>query len=445
MTTICDIVYRKYIITHNVKTEMLTPSYLKSPEYITLVLDEKQPSNLNRVLFSIFISMYTNSTPDRKTKYTFIKSILTNEYHTDSQKASFIDKFQLVQRIYWTLCKFAHRWKWNRAEYAIKHDLLLNPIEPDKYFVLTLLHASKKYLFTKSDLTNIIESALTHSPYIYAEPLPIKNPYNNMIFDKSHLYTIYFFMKHRMFVLPTIFHQYFLYNFHLKLFRDNNEALIRKMHISSMVQTNNQAKLLMDIKTMLRRYNEQCVSVETEIYIEPDFPVSVLISAMKPYLHIFYTSMYALDQVEKGTAITELKYYLNQFHCSSPTFGRKFMQTTCRDIVKNIHPIYIHDTRYTNLILKPFSRNYCTSHVEIIEDDITEEKEPDTPGYPLFQQSTIVRRPYVLAYTPYDNDYIMDEDTSISSENNNDDDNDSDDITVVINHVISDSDSDDEM
>ena len=89
-----------------------------------------------------------------------------------------------------------------------------------------------KYLFTKSDLTKIIENALINSPYIYAEPLPIRNPYNNS-FWKIHLYNIYFFMKHG-FILPRIFHQYFIHNFHLKVFRDNTECMIREMHIKTM-------------------------------------------------------------------------------------------------------------------------------------------------------------------------------------------------------------------
>jgi hypothetical protein len=239
-----------------------------------------------------------------------------------------------------------------------------------------------------------------------------------------------------------------LYNFHLKLFRDNNEALIRKMHISSMIKTNNTSRLLTDITTMIRYYNEKCMSVEDEIYIEPDFPNSVLIRAMKPYLYLFYTATYALDQAEKGTARTDLKYQLTRFHYTSPTFGRKFMQAPRHSMVNNAEPTYMHDTRHTNLVLKPFSRNYDTSHVEIIEDNTAEEKDSGVPVYLLFPSSTIVPRPYTNAYDTDDTERIISETTSQSeSSDDNEMSDDDHDITVLINlaNHSSDNDSDDEF
>jgi len=456
MTTICDIIYRKYIINSNAPTSMLTINYMQSNEYYEIIMhpSNTQCHDMNYVQLSIFISLYMHSATNTqstliKSKYSFIKNFLSNCYYSTTQKDSFIDKIRTAQRLYRTLCRFAYKWKWRRAEYAIKHDLLLNHLEPGQYFVLTLLHANKKYLFTTSDLTNIIETALTHSPYIYTEPLPIKNPYNNLIFDKSHLYTIYFFMKTRMFTLSTIFHHYFLHNFHLKIFRDNNEALIRKMHISSMIRTNNKPKLIADITAMIHRYNERCNLIKDEIYIDADFPQDVLIYAMKPYLHIFYTSLYSLDQAEKGTAQTELTHYLARFHRTSPTFGRKFIQNSFFDVSNNDHQVFTYDTRYTTFVLKPYSKNYDTCHVEIIEDP-AEEKDSGIPIFPLFLLNTIVPRPMGVSYETDDTERIIsDRDSNIDSNNDDDDDdddNDDDDDTIVHMDIINNSsDSDDEL
>jgi hypothetical protein len=376
------------------------------------------------VLYSIFISIYLHARANYvSTKYTYIKNTVDNPFYKAEQKTEFIKIFQGAQRHYQALCKFAYKWKWNRATYAIKHDLLLNPIEPGQYFVLPLLHSGKKYLFTKSDLTNIVETALTHSPYIYAEPLPIKNPYNNLVFDKSHLYTIYFFMKHRMFTLPTVFHQYFLHNFHLKLFRDNNEALIRKMHINSMIKTNNTTIRRRDITTMIRQYNDHCVSTTKKIYIDPDFPNDVLFRAMTPYLHLFYTSTYALDIAEKGSAMNNLRYQLSRFHKISPTFGRKFIKMRFGKL-RSLPLEYVYDIRYAQYVTLPFSKNYDTCHTTIIEDNLDEEKESGISFYPILPHSTLV---------PHrdDDDNNMDDDM----DNNNNDDDDDDDNGGNINNI----------
>ena len=432
MTTFCDIIYRKYILTDSKHVEFLTFDYIASPQYFTANL----PRGLDRcgdiihVLYSIFISIYVHARANYvNAKYAYIKNTLNNPFYSPDYKAEFIHKFCDAQRHYQALCKFAYKWKWNRATYTIKHDLLLNPIEPGQYFVLPLLHAGKKYLFTKSDLTNIVETALTNSPYIYSEPLPIKNPYNNLVFDKSHLYTIYFFMKHRTFTLPTVFHQYFLHNFHLKLFRDNNEALIRKMHINSMIKTNNTTIRRRDINTMIRQYNDSCVSTSKKIYIDPDFPNDILFRAMTPYLHLFYTSTYALDIAEKGSAMNNLRYQLSRFHKISPTFGRKFIKM--RFGKNRLLPLeYVYDMRYAQYVTLPFSKNYDTCHTTIIEDNPDEEKESGISFYPMMPHSTLV---------PHRDDHDDDMDDEV---NNNDDDDDDDDGGNINPHIANNDDDD---
>jgi hypothetical protein len=436
MTTFCDIIYRKYILTDTQHVEFLTVDYITSPQYFTANL----PRGVNRccdiiyVLYSIFLSIYLHARTNYvSTKYAYIKNTFNNPFYSTEYKAEFIHKFCDAQRHYQALCKFAYKWKWNRATYTIKHDLLLNPIEPHQYFVLPLLHAGKKYLFTKSDLTNIVETALTNSPYIYAEPLPIKNPYNNLVFDKSHLYTIYFFMKHRMFTLPTVFHQYFLYNFHLKLFRDNNEALIRKMHISSMIKTNNTTILRRDINTMIRQYNDHCISTTKKISIDPDFPSDVLFRAMTPYLHLFYTSTYALDIAEKSSAMNNLKYQLDRFHKISPTFGRKFIQMGFKK-TKLLPLEYVYDMRYAQYVTLPFSKNYDTCHTTIIEDNPDEEKDSGMSFYPMLPHTTLI--PHV--------DDDDDDDDDDENNNINDDDDDDDDNGNINTHIANNNDDDDD-
>ena len=413
MTTFCNIMYRK--ISDIQHSEWLTETNLSR----TLYRYNSNKNDVECISYSYFISSYINAKNYIKVKYNYINNFLSGPFYTQEQKLKLLVVFQESQRLYRALCRFAYKWKWRRADYAIKHDLLLNQLEEDMYFVLTLLHAGKKYLFTKSDLTNIIETALTNSPYIYAEPLPIKNPYNNLIFEKSHLYIIYFFMKTRMFVLPMIFHQYFRYNFHLKIFRDNSEAMIRKMYISSIIKTNNMRKLRVDITEMIARYNSQ-IHASEHIYIDPDFPVDKLIHAMRPLLYLFYTSGFSIDVAEKNAAIMELKYQLGIFQRTSPTFGRKFTQSSLYRTMNPKLPYYTFDTRYNPYVIHNYSKNYNICHCKIIEDtnDVNEHNVVFQPLLPIDQ---IVPREDLDVTTAFvRNDVEYEDDVSIESHDNDD-------------------------
>ena len=383
MTTFCDILYQKYLSTTITMHEpiFLSKAYLNTSThfYNSLTEFKSSPNSLMHILGSTFIYkyMHTESTHNQE-KFNYLKSVLDNPFITDTQKNDFLSIFQDIQCIYNTFCKFAFKYKWKKSKYANNHDLIMNPININQYFVCTLMHYNTKYMFTKSDLTKIIENSLIHSPYIFAEPLPIKNPYNNNMFDKSHLYTIYFFMKHGGFMLPSIFHQYFLHNFHLKLFRDYTECMIREMHIKTMLTSNSKKKTIFNIKTMIQLYNNQCTTANMYINIDDSFPEDVLILAMKPYLHLFYTSNYTLCMSTKSFSNCELVYRLKTFKKNSPGFGRKQVKliTKYNFTNKKNKPEYI--TEYTPYIEKPYYKNYNTSHIEIIED-YNDEKDYSIP------------------------------------------------------------------
>ena len=381
MTTITDILYQKYV-SSNIEPVCMSKDYLNNPSYfdISFINFQKAPNTLMYILSTSFIHQLLNTkTTYKKEKFNYLKSVLDNPFLSSNQKTEFISIFQDIQKIHNNLCKFVWKCKWKISKISNQHDLIMNPINENQYFVCSLLQYGRKYLFTKTDLTKIIENALTNSPYIHAEPLPIKNPYNNSIFDKSHLYNIYFFMKHGGFILPSIFHQYFLHNFHLKIFRNNTENMIREMHVKTMTtDTTDNDKLFWDINTMLDAYNKQCYDPNMKIIIHDDFPDEVLIPAMKPFLHLFYTSNYSLCISSKTNARFELIYQLNRFKTKSPGFGRKYIKVTDKNNIynkDNISNVHEYNTRYTPYISNCYYTNYKNSHIEIVEDNTDEEKQ----------------------------------------------------------------------
>tara|TARA_B100000902_G_scaffold386142_1_gene428400 strand:+ start:3558 stop:5024 length:1467 start_codon:yes stop_codon:yes gene_type:complete len=366
MKTFYNILHKQYTVTPELKNEFFKDTVHTIDINIQVNEMKHNKNAMNLILISGFI-YYNFNIKSIKEKFNYIKKIIDNPFLSRSQIDNFIKVVGNAQMLYKRLCRLVHIWKWRRKKPIITTDLLLNPIKESDYFTIAIMHLESKYLFTKSDLTKIIEKSLTNSPDIFAEPVSIKNPYNNLTFDKHNLYNIYFFIKYGGFVMPTIFHQYFLYNFHLKYFRDNNESLIRKMHILTMINTNDTDKLLFDINTMLLFHNDRVTSTSDKINIHDNFPDKILINAMKPYLHIFYVMNYSLDIAEKGTATHELYYLLHKFKKQNPAFGRKLVRLTNIFGKRTKHIEY--STQYIPYNKIKYSKDYESCHEEIIENN----------------------------------------------------------------------------
>lgn len=295
-------------------------------------------------------------------KFLFLKNMLNNPFFSNAEKEEVLTVFQKSQFYYKNFCKLAYIWKWKKTSSNINNDLYMNPINPNNKNICNILHKNCKYLFTYNDLKKIIENSLTNCEDLFTEPLPIKNPYNNIPFEKFNLYNIYFFMINKGFIVPIVFQEYFMHNFHLKIFRDNNEALIRKTYINNLLKQTND-KLIKDIHSMIRTYNTIC-KLNKKINIDKDFPNDILLNVMKPYLKLYYKLNYSLITTDRTNAGIDLNYHLDKFTEKHPTFGRKIIKLG--NIFTKKKTIFIKDAN--PIILESYSKNYNTSHIEIIED-----------------------------------------------------------------------------
>lgn len=356
MLTFNNLIYK--LINHsNKNVNLITDEFIHSKTFNVDIVNLNPETSFLSILCHCFI--YKEY--DISYKFQNFKDIINNNFYNKEQKTIFIQLFQNAQKKYKQFCKLAYLWKWKKSTCNITHDLYMRPITSEKYYILPILHYGVKYIFSKNDLINIINNSLAHSPDVYAEPLSIKNPYNNLPFEKSILYNIYFFIKKNLFTLPPIFHEYFICNFHLKIFRDNNECLIRNIYIEKLLN-NNKIQLVNNINSMINLYNEN-KHHSMIINIDTDFPDDILIKAMKPYLKLFYTTNYSLDIIEKNKSANNLNYYLYQFKKKHNNFGRKIIKFT-----NNNKTIVTFNTEYTNLIVKSYYQNYSNCHKEIIED-----------------------------------------------------------------------------
>jgi hypothetical protein len=321
---------------------------------------EIKSNTLQNVLLKIFLCALNNSPTHLTTKFQYLKTVLDNIFITPEISNEFLTTFSELQRHYLALSRFANYIKRKRSPLHIQHDLILNPIKQSQHNVMTILQSDQQYLFTVHDLTKIMNAALSHSPNFFSEPLAIKNPYNNVPFEKSTLYNIYFFIKHGDFVMPPLLHHYFLCNFDLTEFRDMNEPLIRKIYLENFVKTASLDLLKSFVFDMIH-------SLRSSVSISSEFPKDKLVTIMRPYLNMYMTSQYSLDISLRHKTRSELKKRLREFYEFNPRFGRKIIDTSSKTVR--------FDDKYISFYKK---RNLLTSHVYVDESrDPSDDEEED--------------------------------------------------------------------
>lgn len=373
-------------------------------------------------------------------KYKFLKKNI----HTFMEIVNddFMDLFSIVQKHYRAFARFSNIWKHKRYVVQIDHDLYMTPLIRTSRSVFSLLQNGKIYLFTGCNLANIICSALSNAPNFFVEPLVIKNPYNNIPLSKSNLYNIYFFIKQSPIIMPILFHNYFIVDFDLRKFRDENENVIKNIAFNSYVRNASATSLYNSAIQMLKKYQKK-------ILIHKDFSKETAIQILRPYLLLYYIVEYSSEEYRKQDAVDELKYKLNRLYNYNPFFGRKIVKLKrvgyCKKLIKVIEfstnhpyfdePIDIQTYQRTHLEMidanhlyneEPYNANY-----EYRDEEDIEETEPESPfiimsSHPSFAiQNTLTVLPTISSsatdirreselYSESDSDEDEDEQTTES-------------------------------
>jgi len=328
------------------------------------------PDNLitHNFLYTFISKRIKRVTP--KIRFQYLNEVLSNIFLDDKHKAIFLLLFGLIHKTYRAFAKLANLYKYKNNKTQISCDLYMNPLEEHDKRVMTIIQSNAKYLFSITDLINMWISSLTNAPYFYAAPLAFKNPYSNIPFNKSTLYNIYFFIKRQPFIIPPMIHNYFLTNFHLKRFRNENENAIRELHVRNYIYNNEHTtKLCTLVKLMLVE-----LKMKPGLRIHIDFPKETLANAMKPYLYLWFLYKHSSDSLYKYDSLKKLKTAMMHFIRYNPLFGRKhiifirnnnFLNFTKSNQIK--YKIVFNDKylKYQH----HSENNFDTGHLQIDEDD----------------------------------------------------------------------------
>ena len=218
--------------------------------------------------------------------YYFILTI-ENIFITSNQREMFIDLFCKAQKTYFYFTKLALNFKYKKSKIIVDTDLSMNPLNKNSKTTICIYQDNNRYLFNIFDLVNIITKNLSNSTNFFPEPLITKNPYNNIPFNKSTLYNIFFHLREKLFIVPELFNKFFYSHFNLKDFTNDNEYLIREYSIENYINNTFTDILYKNVIFMLRDYNN-IVSTKYKIFINKDFSKKKLVDIMRPYLKLYY-------------------------------------------------------------------------------------------------------------------------------------------------------------
>jgi hypothetical protein len=400
-------------------------------------LKNARASNHDNLITHNFLYMFVSKRIKRTTpkiRFQHLNEVLSNIFLDDKHKAIFLLLFGLIHKTYRAFAKLANVYKYKNSRAKISCDLYMNPLEEHDKRVMTIIQSNTKYLFSITDLINMWNTSLTNAPYFYADPIAFKNPYSNIPFNKSTLYNIYFFIKRQPFIMQTIIQNYFLTNFHLKRFRNENENMIRENRIRNYIYNNEAAtKLCSLVKLMLAE-----LKIKPGLRINADFPKETLAEAMKPYLYLWFLYKHSSDSLLKYDSFKKLKILMTQFIKYNPLFGRKH-------IIFIANNKFLHFTKNNKMKYKVVFNDKClkyqhhsennfdTGHLQIDEDDEFDDNNNNNNNNNTVDGVILNEDNVSNTETNYYDD--VDNDDDVENDVENDDDNDDVDNDDVDNDV----------
>jgi hypothetical protein len=288
-------------------------------------------NNIHKINFFIFFQKIYSI----QNKYKFLNETIENIFNTNEVKETFFDHFNKIQKTYNAFSRLALLYKYKRAKIMVNTDLILNEIKENEKYVYCLFQNNCKYLFNIHELIKIVNNSIANSYHFFNNPIPIKNPYNNIVLNKSTLYNIYFFIKSKTILHPEIFHCFFKTNFDLNKFVKKYQYLLRNFSIKNYLTNSSKNSICNNIDSMIENYNFDIYYRQYQIIIDQSFPKDLLIKIMKPYLELFVTSQYSLLYTDRIQCKKLLKKKLYEFNKYNPLFGRKTYKKKQLNFIEN--------------------------------------------------------------------------------------------------------------
>jgi hypothetical protein len=269
----------------------------------------------NEYLAKIVVANFLANT---KHRLIFYKNTMDNVFLYDNVKAIFSVWFSQMQSAYWGFTRLAVKWKRRNPKIQIHTDLYMNELEIAHLHTYSLMQLDNVYLFTLSNLVNLITTAITRAVHFRHAPLHVKNPYNNVEFSKSDLYNIYFRVLATYIKVPFFFRRFFECDFNIYRFKVECEVELREKAIREYVKTADYLDVFADVQSMMYKYD-----TNRYIRITNGFEKKLVVDAFRPFLATYYLSMYSFDTTQQNYCKLKLERDIPQFAYTNYLFGQR--------------------------------------------------------------------------------------------------------------------------
>ena len=257
-------------------------------------------------------------------KFKYIDQCMKNVFFNEDIRTEFMNVFCKIQSVYHAFTRLSYIYKYKKSAIVVDEDLCMNKLQEHGKNVICVFQKNNRYLFNIRDLIKVVNSSLTNSHELFSLPLNVKNPYNNIVFNKSTLYNIYFFIKFNTNLYPELLFKFFNEGFNLRLFGKKQEHLLREYIIINYINNTCDDIIHEDILNMINYAN---TFIENPIFIDNTFPKKLLIQIMKPYLQLWMSGIHSLSSSTQRFCYKKFKTNMTYFSIYNPAFGRKIIVT----------------------------------------------------------------------------------------------------------------------
>ena len=365
-------------------------------------------------IFSYDVKLFLTFLPihfDRIEKYDDLKLFINHPFMTSTRKDEIINTFSKIQRLVFAVGRLKRAWLYKRARIYNTDDLFMSPISCEDKNVFVLLQNKTKYIFHLRELLRIIVASLSHCCHFFPDPTFCKNPYTNMLLNKSALYNIYFAIRASGYAMPILFERYFQKNFDLHLFWMDNQDLINEEYLKTYVE-NHCTNLYVLCREMFVDNHMRC-----NIHIS--FPKDKLLKIMKPYLDLYLVSQYSFHPQKKLKAFRTLHSKLHKFIKFNSNFGkRKVRIVTKNPFGRNGHCEYYYDEEHIPFI--HFHEDDCQpTNIVRSSTPVMSPREPDSSSSSSSDEYPVIVR-HMSTVIPVNEDEDEDEDEDIIEDTDDD-------------------------
>ena len=367
--------------------------------------------NAIKLIYNIYFLPYKPTLNNKFNIFNVI--ILKNNNISDFEKIFFINEFCKAQKTYSAFRKLATMYKFKYyKKFEIDMDLCFNKfLNLDASILITLLENNIIYKFRLSDLINITNKSLLHAPNFFAEPYEIRNPYTNLPFSIANLYNIYFKLKTSTLNMPILFYLYYLSNFDLEKFKNENECFMRDKYIDSFVKIGSINEQYEYIMKMFYTYHNFIYFT-----LDPLFPKKTIVKIFKKYLKPYLLREYSLNPYIREKKHIHLEYKLSLFSKLNPEFGKKIYIRKRRNNQVRLYYYFNENVVETSNIVNnnsSFVSSFLTGNENNNNDNVSDTSDTDT--HSLHSNSHYTNNNYIY----YDNDENIGNDENIDNDENN--------------------------